>query len=185
LSIKNMLTAAQFRTDDAGRTVMYPNGAWGRGYVVPDAATERKMRSTLMWLVVGCALVGVIGMQIMTSIFGQASEWTTATPWIIVLAALLALGVGYRLIVRMLVRGMTPVEERMGTIETLKRQAEAMPRSYLWFSVIFAPLMVAGSVAWMIVGGSMMKYPLGLVVIVLFGMIMAQAIYGLKHRPRS
>jgi hypothetical protein len=138
-----------------------------------------------MWLVVGCALVGVIGMQIMIGICGQASEWTTATPWVVVLAALMALGLGYRLVVRMLARGMTPVEERMGVVEALKRQAEAMPRSYLWFSVIFAPLMVVGSVAWMIIGGSMMKYPLGLIVILLFGMIMAQAIYGLKHRPQS
>ena len=42
MSIQNVLTAALFKRDEQGRTVMYPNGVIGRGYVVPDAATEQR-----------------------------------------------------------------------------------------------------------------------------------------------
>ena len=65
MSIQNVLTAALFKRDDAGRTVVFPNGAAGRGYFVPDAATEQKLRRKLMWAIVAAGLLGGIGMQIM------------------------------------------------------------------------------------------------------------------------
>ena len=74
MSIQNVLTAALFKRDEQGRTVMYPNGVIGRGYVVPDAATEHKMRRTLMWLVLGSGLFGGIGIQVMMFIFGSMGD---------------------------------------------------------------------------------------------------------------
>jgi len=184
MSIKNVLTAAMFKRDEAGRTLMYPNGGMGRGYVVPDAATEQRMRSALMWLVIGAGLFGGIGMQVMIIVYGQASEWT-AEPWAVAFAALVGLCAGHRLVVRMLTRRLRVAQERMGVAEAMRRQAEAMPRWYLWFIAVFSPLMVVGSVAWMMIGNSVMKYPLGLVCIILFGATMGQAIYGLTRRPQT
>ncbi len=184
MSIKNMLTAALFKQDDAGRTVMYPNGAMGRGYLVPDDATAEKMRRVVMWLVIAAGLVGGIGMQVLMLAYGQVYQWT-AEPWIVAVSALVIFCVGYRLAMRTITRRMTPATQRMGTVEALRRQAEAMPRWYLWTIAVFAPLMVIGSVAWMITGTSMANYALGFVGIILFGIIMAQAIHGLKHRPRT
>jgi hypothetical protein len=116
--------------------------------------------------------------------YGQASEWT-AEPWAVAFAALVVLCLGHRLVVRMLTRRLRVAQERMGVAEAMRRQAEAMPRWYLWFIAVFSPLMVIGSVAWMMIGNSVMKYPLGLVCIILFGAIMGQAIYGLTRRPQT
>jgi hypothetical protein len=184
VSIQNMLTAALFRRDQEGRTVMYPNGAMGRGYLVPDAATEQKMRRTLMWLVIGSGVFAVVGMQVMTIFFGPVHLWTVQS-WVIAMAALVALAVGYRALMRALVQGLTPVGQRMGMLEALKRQAEAMPRWYLWFLVIFAPLLVAGSILWMAEDGSMMNRAVGLVGVLLFGAATVQAIYGLMRRQQA
>jgi drug/metabolite transporter (DMT)-like permease len=181
MSIQNVLTAALFKRDDAGRTLVFPNGAVGRGYFVPDAATEQKIRRTITWGVIGSSLFGIIGMQIIVAFYGDIFTWSS-TPWTIALTALAAYSVGYRVVTKRLVRGMKPAEQRMGVTEALKKQAEAMPRWYLMFMAIIAALMIGGSAFWMVVGLSMMKYLLGLVGIVLFGAIMMQAIYGLSHR---
>ena len=184
MSIQNMLVAPLFKSDGAGRTVMYPNGAMGRGYVVPDAETEQRMRRTLLWLIIGAGLFGGLGMQVMTLFYGQFYTWT-AEPWTISIAALVAFGIAYRLVAKALTRGMTPAELRMGMVEALKRQSEAMPRWYLWFIALFAPLMVAGSAIWMLLEASLANYALGVAGIVLFGAIMIQAVHGLTHRTQG
>lgn len=184
MSIQNVLTAALFKRDEEGRTVVFPNGVMGRGYVVPDAATEQKMRRSLMWLIITSGLVGGVGMQIMLALFGQVVGWT-AKPWGITVAALLAIGIVHWIVAAQLARGMTPAGQRLGVVEALKRQAEAMPRWYLGLMVIVAALMVAGSAVWMVVGTSMAKYLLGLCGIGLFGVLMMQAVHGLTHRPQT
>ena len=88
MTIKNMLTAAMFKTDDAGRTVVYPNGAMGRGYIVPDPATEQRMRRVMQWAIIGSGLIGGVGTQVMRMVYGQVFEWT-GEPWGIALAAMM------------------------------------------------------------------------------------------------
>lgn len=183
MSIKNMLTAALFKRDDAGRTVMYPNGAMGRGYIVPDAATEERMRRRVLWLVVGSGLFGGIGMQFLIIFYGQVTSWG-GEPWAIAIGALAAFATGYRLAVRSMVRGMTPSGQRMGTMEAFRRQAEVMPRWYLWFIAVFAPLAVVGSAIWLLMDSSMSSRIIGVIGIALFGLITVQAIHGLRHRAQ-
>jgi hypothetical protein len=185
MSIQNMLTAPLFKSDSAGRTLMYPNGALGRGYVVPDAPTEQKMRRTLMWLIISSGLFGGIGMQAMLVFYGQIYMWS-AEPWMICVAAFVVFGVAYRMMANSLARGMMPTEQRMGMVEALKRQSEAMPRWYLWSIAVVAPLMVAGYVIWMVLDASMANYALGLAGIVIFAALMIQAVHGLTtHRPQN
>lgn len=184
MSIKNMLTAAIFKTDDAGRTVMYPNGAMGRGFILPDAATDQKMRRRFLWLMVGSGLFGGIGMQVMLMAYGQVYEWTTE-PWAIAVGSIVVFGIAYHIAAKLFTRGMMPSDQRMGTVEALRRQAEAMPRWYLWFITILAPLMIFGAAWWIVDDRSVMSLAFGLVGLLLFGAIMAQAIYGLRHRARA
>jgi hypothetical protein len=73
---------------------------------------------------------------------------------------------------------MTPASQRLRVVESLKRQAEAMPRWFLGFNVVIAALMIIGSAFLMFVGASMVKSALSLGVIALFAVVMAQAIYG-------
>jgi hypothetical protein len=182
MSIKSVLTAAIFKQDEAGRTIMYPNGAMGRGYVVPDAATAEKMRSFLMWLIIGCGLVGGIGMRLLTMWCGQIEDWT-ALPWTIAASALVAIGITYRmLIARRLVRGLVPAEERMGMTEALRRQAAAMPRWYLMVMLVFGGALAITSGYWIIAGASVGQHIAGLGGSILFGAIVAQAIWGLRQK---
>jgi hypothetical protein len=180
MSIQDMLTSPLFKRDEAGRVVMYPNGALGGGYFVPDTATERRMRRTLMWAVIGSGLFGGIGMVILTAFFGQVYEWTLA-PWLIAMAALVAFNFAYRMVAKRLARGMTPAAGRLGMVEAFKRQAEAMPRWYLWFSIILSPLLVVGSLMWMMAEPSVMSYLVGSFGIVLFAAATAQAVYGFRR----
>jgi hypothetical protein len=183
MSIKNMLTAALFKRDDAGRTVMYPNGAMGRGYVVPDTATEERMRRRFLWLIVGSGLFGGIGMQFLIIFYGQVASWG-GKPWAIAIGALVAFAVGYRLAVRGMVRGMTLSAQRMGMVEAFRRQAEVMPRWYLWFIAVYAPLAVVGCAIWMLMDGSMLSRVIGATGILLFSVVSIQATQGLKHRAQ-
>lgn len=184
MSIRNVLTAALFKRDQEGQTVMYPNGAMGRGYVVPDAAIEQRMRRVIMWLIIGSGLLGGLGMQAMMLIYGQVDLWGIE-PWAIAIAALVPIAILYRVVVKGLTRGMIPVDQRMGMVEGLQRQAEAMPRWYLVCMIVVAIVMLIGGAFWIARATSMMKVALGLAAIVLFAVVMCQAIYGLTHRPQT
>jgi hypothetical protein len=183
MSIKNVLTAALFKRDDAGRMIVYPSGAMGRGYIVPDAETEQRMRRKLMWAILATGASGGIFMAIMMPIYGQVYEWT-ATQWIIAATFLVASHFVYRAAISRLAAGLTPIAERMGMVEGLKRQAEAMPRWYLWIMGIVAPIYIIGCIAWMIVSPSVTSVLVVLVAIILFGAVGAQAVHGLKHRAQ-
>jgi hypothetical protein len=183
MSIENTLTAALFKRDDAGRTIVYPSGAMGRGYIVPDRDTEQRMRRKLLWAILGAGASGGVFAAIMMVFYGQVFEWTTEA-WIITAAFMVAIHFLHRAAVNTLAFGMIPIAKRLGVVEALKRQAEALPRWYLWFMVIAAPLYVVGSVVWMIVAPSTLAIGIGLASIVLFSTATAQAVHGLKHRPQ-
>ena len=95
MSLKEMLTAALLKRDDEGRTIAYPNGAAGCGYIVSDAATEQKLRTTLLRMIVGAGIYGGVGMQILTTLYGDVPEWTVQG-WSIAAAASAAFAIGYR-----------------------------------------------------------------------------------------
>ena len=50
MSLKKTLTDVAFKRDEAGRMIVYLYGRMG--YFVPDAATEQKLRTTRIWLIV-------------------------------------------------------------------------------------------------------------------------------------
>src|SRR5262245_35154137 len=184
MSIETFLTAALFKRDQAGRMIVYPNGVTGRGYFVPDAATERALRRTLMWAVVGSAAFGGIGMAALMAVYGQVFEWT-AKPWGIAIAVLVVFNFAYRALAKRLTHHMAPAAERMHLVEAWKRQAEAMPRWYLWCNAILGPLMLVGSALFIAMMRSPMAALLGAMGMALFVVATVQAVYGLRRRPQE
>jgi len=180
MSIETFLTSALFKRDQAGRTIVYPNGVAGCGYFVPDAETEQRMRRTMMWAVLASAVFGGAGMVALMTVYGQIFDWT-AEPWIIAVAALMAFNFGYRGWAKRLMRGMATATERMRLVEAWKRQAEAMPRWYLWFNAIAGPLLLVGMVYNIAVTASAMMAVISVVCIPLFAVASMQALYGLRR----
>jgi hypothetical protein len=180
MSIETFLTSALFKSDQAGRTIVYPNGVTGRGYFVPDAETEHRTRRTLMWAVLGSGVFGGGGMVALMGIYGPIFEWT-AQPWIIAVAALAVFNFGYRSWAKRLIRGMAPATERMRLVEAWKRQAEAMPRWYLWFNAIASPILLVGMVFNMAVTQSAMMAVLSVICMPLFVVTSMQAFWGLRR----
>ncbi len=184
MSLQDALTAPLFKREDDGRTVMFPMGVWGRGYVVPDDATAQRMRRTLMWLMISAGLVGGFGSQIMAWLFGPPASWNPAA-WAAAAGALAVVSAGYWLFTARLVRDLAPSSDRLGLIEALKTQAEAMPGWYLWLAAICAVLMLAGSAYWAIAGSTISNHLLGIGGVGLFGAATLQAIYGLTRRAKT
>jgi len=55
MSLKETLTAPSFKRNKAGRTLVY---LYGRNkYFVPDAATEAKLRTIRVWLIIAPLLL--------------------------------------------------------------------------------------------------------------------------------
>jgi hypothetical protein len=180
MSIEAFLTSALFKSDQAGRTIVYPNGVTGRGYLVPDAATEQRMRRTLRWAVLGSAVFGGAGMVALMAVYGQIFDWP-AEPWIIAVAGLIIFNFGYRSWAKRLMRGMAPATERMRLVEAWKRQAEAMPRWYLWFNAIAGPILLLAMVFNIAVTQSAMIAVLSVICMPLFVVASMQAFYGLRR----
>lgn len=180
MSMEMFLTSALFRSDQAGRTIVYPNGVAGRGYFVPDAQTEQRMRRTLMWAVVGSAVFGGVGMVALMAIYGQISDWS-AEPWIIAVAGLATFNFGYRSWAKHFTGGMAAATERMRLVEAWRLQAEAMPRWYLWVNAIAGPILLVGMVFNIVVAQSVMMVVLSVMCMPLFLVASMQAFYGLRR----
>jgi hypothetical protein len=84
-----------------------------------------------------------------------------------------------------LARAMATVPRWTAVVESLKKQAMAMPLWYLWLLAILAPPTMIGSAIWMIAGTSVVKHVLGSAGLALFGGIAMQAVYGLTCRLQA
>src|SRR5262245_57190793 len=62
--------SAMFKTDEAGRRVGFPYGAFGPGYLLPDSASEEKMQRVLSLLQAGGFTAVWIGYGLLRIVFG-------------------------------------------------------------------------------------------------------------------
>jgi hypothetical protein len=181
MTMQETLTTALFTRNEAGQTVMYPNGVLGRGYILPNAETEQRMRRILLWMIIAAGVAGGLGGQGMFMYFGRPADWPMHA-WVSALIALGVFAAAYRLIAGRLAQGLAPVDARLGVLEALKRQSEAMPRWYLLFLAIFSPIMAVGSAHGIVMGPTTSMRLLSCVGAVLFATTTTQAIYGLTRR---
>jgi len=139
MSIERALTATYFKRDRAGRTIVYPLGMLGRGYFVPDVATEQRIRSKLTRGFIALFII-MLGQSLVFEI-GSIENWPAET-WAIMVAELIVLLGGYMFWLKRLVRGFAPAAERMGLTESLQLRSEAWPRWLLrglvWSQIVGA-----------------------------------------------
>jgi hypothetical protein len=181
MTMQETLTAALFTRNDAGQSVVYPNGALGRGYILPNAETEQRMRRILMWMIISAGVAGGLGGQGMFMYFGRPSDWPTQA-WVTALIALGAFAAAYRFAAVGLARGLAPVEARLSIVDALRRQSEAMPRWYLVLLAIISPIIALGAVHGIVMGPTAGMRVLSGIGAVLFATTTVQAIYGLTRR---
>jgi hypothetical protein len=183
MSLKETLTAPSFKRNKAGRTLVYLYGR--NGYFVPDAATEAKLRTIRLWLIIAPLLLYIIGMPIMLLSFGQIYEWPFAA-WCIAVAVLALLDIGQRAVVRMITRGMAPAGP-IGMAEALQRTRETFPRFwswFLWYLVVAAPIVFVGSVLYLATGTWIVGYVVSIAGVAFSGCMMVGGIYGLRWRSQ-
>jgi hypothetical protein len=172
MALLDMLSAPLFKSDETGRTVMFPNGAMGRGYLMPDAAMEARMRKVLAWLMLGAIFAAVTVSMVMHVMFGNADQWTSQA-WGVSGAGLAAVLIAYQLVKSRLVRGLEPSTTRMTIAEAYARQAAAMPRWCLWSLAIVGVVFTCSSAAMLGFGQSMADRAYGIVGLLLFGTVAA------------
>jgi hypothetical protein len=182
MSLRDMLTSHLFKQDDSGRTIVFPYGVLGRGYVL-DPRNEVRIRRSLGTLTMVAILLGVAGSQVVLLLFGNPSEWPYQV-WGALGAALLSYGVGYRLIVAHLVQDLAVSPARLGLFEAVEKQAQAMPRWYLWVMFCTALMLCAGAAIATVAAGTMAERVMGMGGLVLFAIVLAQSVYGLKRHAR-
>jgi hypothetical protein len=156
---------------------------WGRGYVVPDAATEARLRRIMGRMIISAIGIGVIGSQIMLGVFGTFAEWPAAG-WATAGFAIATLAFAYRLFVAQMVEGLSPSPGRLPVLEAVARQAEEMPIWYLWLSVIGGGLLAVGAALMAWSSSSTPEQLMGVAGVALFAVVTLQACYGLSLSRR-
>ena len=116
------LVASGFKKDNSGRTLYYPFGTFGRGYVILDDNKEKRIRSSLkrFYFISLPILIGT-GM-----IFG----------WLYAIFLLIPVLLWAILLPKLLVKGLQPCSTKMKVSDSIESSAEAHSRGMLWFLFI-------------------------------------------------
>jgi|SRR5215217_4027457 len=161
------LVAGNFKTTADGQRLFYPWNVWGKGYVLPDAYTEQRIRKLLkiyymVWLPLVIIVVSI------ASPFGFYYAFT------LIPVGLLVYGVA----VRALTHRLLSSGERLRLTESLTISASAYSRAILWFLFAVYTLFVVSGIA-MILDS---QVGLGLLIILFFGACGTMCGYMLRMR---
>jgi hypothetical protein len=152
------LVAGNFKTAADGQRLFYPWSVWGKGYVLPDAHAEQRIRKLLkiyymVWLPLVIIIVSI------ASSFGF--YYAFAYAFALIPVGLLVYGVVVRsLTQRLLISG-----ERLRLTESLTLSASAYSRAILWFVLLVCTLFIISGIV-MILDG---QVGLGLYIVLFFG----------------
>ena len=75
MSLTEFFVGVLFKRDEHGRSVFFPNGALGGGFIVPDPATERRIRDSMMRIQVGAAVFSSVVMTAVQGAIGGMADW--------------------------------------------------------------------------------------------------------------
>jgi hypothetical protein len=142
-------------------------GSNGKGYVLPDAQTEQRIRKSLkiiymVWLPL------VITATIIASFYG----------FYFTLACVPVLPLMYGVGVRSLTRGLITTRERLRVTESWANSARATSGGVLWFVFVVSALFVVGGVGMILLG----QIAIGLLNILFFGACGAGVCYMVRMR---
>ncbi len=183
-SLKQKLIDLSFKRDQDGRTIAY---LYGRtGYVVPDAATEARLRDLKWRLVVAQMLPGIVGMLVGLVTPGLAYGWAIAL-WCALLLLATLVDLCLRAAARKATRGLATAAP-MELADAFQRIRAAFPRlwrGYMWCCLASAHIIFLGSVAYLAMGTWIMGHVLAVGGIVLSACMLAGGACGLRGWPHA
>ena len=126
------LSSSSFKKDADGRTVFYPIGILGRGRLLPDLATEERIRAFLIrYYMVSLSLIIVVVASV---------HWGWGAALIPVLWLWFHLGT------KLLVAGLPSSTSRLTLKESYANSANAHGKGMLWSLLVCSGLFVLGGV---------------------------------------
>lgn len=135
------ISAANIKTEPSGRTLYFPFGVLGRGYVVPDEVALEKLRRRLRWyfgLTIGLAGFAAPFVVSLLEAMSFASAVMMALS-LLALACLLGIAVSRRLS-----RDMAATDEKLKLAEAVEAQARNIPRWFWPAQVVLWSLCILG-----------------------------------------
>lgn len=152
----NTLAIRNLKKDTSGRTVFYPIGAFGKGYILPDEAAEQRVNKFLIrYYQVSLAAIVT---------FGIFDNWYMDAAIIIALIAWFIGGTSS------LVAGFPISNEKLGLKESYANQAAVVSRGTLWALLVCCMLFVVGGLIIAATSHTTVETLLGLACITFFGL---------------
>ena len=187
MSLTEFFVGVLFKRDEHGRSVFFPNGALGGGFIVPDPVTERRIRDSMMRLQVGAAVFSSVVMTAVQWAIGGMADWR-AEVWFGFAIGMTAFSLLMRFAGMRLVKGLAPASRavRLGVGEFYRGQAAALPRWYHRSQVALSGSAFLIGTAVVMSGRD--QSVIGVPGTVTFGMIAAFSLFGLwagYERPQA
>jgi hypothetical protein len=162
------LTNGSFKTDSEGNTVFYPWGVFGKGRILPDEPTEKKVRGFVS-LYYKVSLPSIIGA-------GVIIGWAWAFVLVPILAGWFYFGS------KSLVKEFPYSEEKLTLKEGYKNSAKGHNTSTLWLLLVCSLLFVFMGIFVLTIAKSSADVMLGWMLVILFGASAAAIGYMLKMK---
>lgn len=174
------MSAAAFKTDGKGRTLFFPNGVMGGGYVVPGEAALGAIKSKLRWFYGALLLCIGVGMPILNKVTSSLALWPAIATYAGVLAVLMA---GAYLVTTLAASGLERTEERMRFSEAVNTQAKTLPRWATLTMMGFWSLGLIAGIAMLAQGGDLRDMLAAVFTLVSSVALLAMSI--IIHRARA
>jgi hypothetical protein len=134
------LSGSGFKKDEQGRSVFYPWGVFGKGRVLPDAETEKKVRAFVVrYYVISIVLLAIAGVG-----FG----------WVYALALVPLLMIWYHFKSRAMIAACPEAGDKLTLKESYVNSSRALNRKVLWSFLILSVLFAVGGLLILLVGTS-------------------------------
>jgi hypothetical protein len=162
------LARGNFKRDAAGRTVFFPLGVFGKGRILPDVATEQRLRDRLATQY-QLAVVVAIALAVLHNLLLMLLVGLAVVAWMSLRSVLL-------------VAAYPPSDLRLSWKERYASPLSPDNVGTQWFLLVCCVALVAGGLLLLVVGDTLDQRVAGVAVIVLFGAAGVARAYGLRHR---
>jgi hypothetical protein len=137
------LVDGSFKTAQDGATLFYPNGIYGKGYIVPSVRKKQEIRESLKRHTI-MALITTIGSAwIIFSLMEAFSIpiWIAGAVYIAIMAGL---SFTANEMIRELTEGLASTEQRISVVEICRNSAQSHDLVTLWALGVISLLLVVG-----------------------------------------
>jgi len=150
------LVDGSFKKADGGTTLFYPNGIFGKGYVIPNVRKKEEIRSFLKrYTIAALATIVISAAAIFSSVEVFAIPWWI--PAVLYLSILMALSLLADANIRYLTKGLALADQRISPAEMYRNSARSHDLGTLWVLAVLSFFMTIGS-GWMALDGDAAWY---------------------------